>query len=404
MAGLKIKNVLLNVRKDFPFFEQGLIYLDSAATSQKPRFVLDAVREFYENNNANVHRGIYLLAEEATELYESARKTVADFIGADADEIVFVRNATEGINLVAHTFGDLVVGKNDAILLTEMEHHSNIVPWQLLAQRKGARVSYVPVTVNGELDFSAVKSALAQKPKIFAFTHVSNVLGAVNPAKEFIDEAQKHGVPVLLDASQSVPGMPVNVKELGCDFLVFSGHKILGPHIGVLYGKRELLKQMPPFLAGGGMIKKVSSQTSTFIEPPWKFEAGTFDVPSAVGLASAIKYLKNIGVENVRQHAQELIDYAFENLSNDSAVKIYGSKERLNLLSFNLGDMHAHDVAAVLDEFGVCVRAGHHCAQPLMDALGIPACVRLSVGVYNTKEDIDKFLFALKHAKKVFRL
>lgn len=395
---------LLDVRTDFPFFEQDIVYLDSAATSQKPKQVLGAILEFYRKNNANVHRGVYTLAEKATKLYEDSRKIIADFIGADSDEIVFVRNATEAINIVARSFGEKIVSKNDMILLTEMEHHSNIVPWQIVALKKNAKIKYVPITENGKINKLALKKLLAQKPKIFAFTHISNVIGTINPAKEFIKEAHKQGVPVLLDASQSVPSMPVNVKELDCDFMVFSGHKTLGPHIGVLYGKRKLLEGMNPFLTGGGMIKQVGLQNSSWNDLPWKFEAGTVDAPSAVGFAVAVKYLSRIGMEKVMAHEQSLINYAYEQLSKDSAVKIYGPKERINLISFNLGDMHAHDVCAVLDDEGVCVRGGHHCAQPLMKILGIPACVRLSVGIYNTKEDIDRFLIALKHAKKVFRL
>jgi len=393
-----------NVRKDFAFFEQGLIYLDSAATSQKPRVVLNAMVDFYEKSNANVHRGVYRLAERATQLYENARKAVADFIGADAREIVFVRNATEAINLVARTFGNAVVGKNDTILLTEMEHHSNIVPWQMLAKSKGARLSFVPITESGVIDVSALRHALSKKPKIFAFTHVSNVLGAINPAKEFVKEAHTFGVPVLVDASQSVPSMPVNVKDLDCDFLVFSGHKMLGPHIGVLYGKRELLEKMEPFLGGGDMIKEVDFESSTYNDVPWKFEAGTVDVPSAVGLAAAIEYLKSLGMENVRCHEVALAQYAYDQLKKDPLITVYGPKERLNLVSFNVGDMHGHDVSTLLDQYGVCARSGHHCAHPLMKRLGIPASVRVSFGPYNTLKDVDLFLEALHKAKKVFGL
>lgn len=395
---------LLDVRKDFPFFSQGLVYLDSAATSQKPKVVLDVMREFYEKNNANVHRGVYRLADMATQMYEAARKTVAEFIGAHPREIVFVRNATEAINLVAHSFGGSVVSKDDSILLTEMEHHSNIVPWQMLAKTKDAKLSFVPITESGQIELSAVRHGVSQKPKIFAFTHVSNVLGTINPAKEFIAEAHKCGVPVLLDASQSVPSMPVSVKDLDCDFLVFSGHKLLGPHIGVLYGKRELLERMEPFLCGGGMIKEVDFQSSTWNDVPWKFEAGTFDVPSAVGLASAIEYLNKVGMKNVMEHEQALARYAYDLLGKDPVVTLYGSDNRLNLVSFNVGDMHGHDVSTLLDQHGVCVRAGHHCAHPLMKRLGIPACVRVSFGVYSTKADVDKFMVALQKAKKVFGL
>ncbi len=403
MAVMQVLNAA-QVKNDFPFFKQKIVYLDSAATSQKPRVVLDAVIDFYENNNANVNRGMYQLAEKATQKYDDARKAVADFIGAHPREIVFVRNATEAINLVAHTFGRSVVEKGDSILLTEMEHHSNILPWQMVVNAKDAKLAFVPITNSGTLDLSDVSSALAKKPKLFAFTHVSNVLGTINPAKEFVAAAHKHGVPVLIDASQSVPSMPVNVKDLNCDFLVFSGHKMLAPHIGVLYAKRELLDKMNPFLVGGGMVKEVSWDSAVYKEGPEKFEAGTFDVPSAVGLAAAIKYINTIGRENVMLHEEELAQYAYEQLSRDKSITIYGPKERLNLVSFNVGDMHAHDVATILDESGVCVRAGHHCAHPLLKRLGIPACVRASFGPYNTKEDVDALIAGIKKAKKVFGL
>jgi cysteine desulfurase/selenocysteine lyase len=392
------------VRKDFPFFARNLVYLDSAATTQKPRVVLDAMRKYYETTNANVHRGVYSLAEEATQAYESARKKVAGFIGASPREVVFVRNATEGINLVAQSWGGVSIQRGDVILLTEMEHHSNIVPWQMLAKRTGARISYLPINEHGVLDWNSAVHALKQKPKILAFTHISNVLGTINPAKELIAEAHKNGVPVLLDASQSVPHMPVSVKELDCDFMVFSGHKMLGPFVGVLYGKRELLEKMEPVLGGGDMIKEVSFEGSTWNEVPWKFEAGTPCIAGAVGLGAAVDYLHSLGMENIWKHEQELVSYAYNKLKNDKHVAIYGPEQRAGVVSFNLGDMHAHDVSTVLDQQGFCVRSGHHCAQPLMDRLGVAATVRISFGPYNTKEDVDAFLAALEKAKKVFRL
>ena len=403
MANISVLDVV-KVRKDFPFFARGMVYLDSAATTHKPTMVLEAMLKFYEISNANVHRGVHSLAEEATQAYEGARKKVAEFIGAHPREIVFVRNATEGVNLVAQSWG-MNLSKGDTILLTEMEHHSNIVPWQMLAKRVGAKVSYIPITENGELDKNSTLHAIQQKPKLFAFMHVSNVLGTVNPAKELIAEAHKNGIITLIDASQSVPHMPVNVKELDCDFMVFSGHKMLAPFgIGVLYGKRELLEKMEPVLGGGDMIKEVSFEGSTWNEVPWKFEAGTPNVAGAVGLGAAVDYLKSMGMESVWKHEQELTRYAYDKMKKDDVVFLYGPEQRGGVISFNLGDMHAHDVSTVLDQQNICVRSGHHCAQPLMERLGVAATVRISFGPYNTKEDVDAFLAALQKAKKVFRL
>src|SRR3990172_4900268 len=403
MANISVLDVV-KVRKDFPFFARGMVYLDSAATTHKPTMVLEAMRKFYEISNSNVHRGVNSLAEEATQAYEGARKKIAEFIGASPREIVFVRNATEGINLVAQSWGSNI-GKGDTILLTEMEHHSNIVPWQMLAKRVGAKVSYIPITENGELDKNSTLHAIQQKPKLFAFMHVSNVLGTVNPVKELIAEAHKNGIMTLMDASQSAPHMSVNVKELGCDFMVFSGHKMLAPFgIGVLYGRRELLEKMEPVLGGGDMIKAVTFEGSTWNEVPWKFEAGTPNVAGAVGLGAAVDYLKSMGMESVWKHEQELTRYAYDKMKKEDVVFLYGPEQRGGVISFNLGDMHAHDVSTVLDQQNICVRSGHHCAQPLMERLGVAATVRISFGPYNTKEDVDAFLAALQKAKQVFRL
>lgn len=403
MANISVLDVA-RVRKDFPFFARGMVYLDSAATTHKPAIVLEVMKKFYETSNSNVHRGVNSLAEEATQAYEGARKKIAEFIGAHPKEIVFVRNATEGINLVAQSWGSNI-SKGDTILLTEMEHHSNIVPWQMLAKRSGAKVSYIPITEHGELDKNSTNHMLEQKPKLFSFMHVSNVLGTINPAKELIAEAHKNGVITLVDASQSVPHMPVNVKELDCDFMVFSGHKMLAPFgIGVLYGKRELLEKMEPVLGGGDMIKEVTFEGSTWNEVPWKFEAGTPNVAGAVGFGAAVDYLNSLGMDNVWKHEQELTRYAYDMMKKDDVILMYGPEMRSGVISFNLGDMHAHDVSTVLDHLKVCVRSGHHCAQPLMDRLGVASTVRISFGPYNTKEDVDVFLAALQKAKKVFRL
>lgn len=397
MAGISVKN-------DFPFFKKKLVYLDSAATAQKPKVVIDAVKNYYESHNANVHRGVYSLGEEATQLYESARGKVAKFIGADKNEVVFVRNATEAINVVARSWGAANVKKGDVIILTQMEHHSNIVPWQMLAKARGAKLVYVPITKDGELDRAEFSRLVSKKPKIFAFTHVSNVLGTINPAKELIAEAKKYGVTTLVDACQSVPHMKVDVKSLDADFLVFSGHKLYAPFVGVLYGKKELLERMEPVLGGGDMIKEVTFAGAKWNDVPYKFEAGTPNIEGTIGLGVAIDYINKVGMSKIAAHEKKLIDYCYSQLKKNPLVEVYGPKKRAGVVSFNFGDMHAHDVSSVLDEQGVCVRSGHHCAQPLMSVLKIPACARISVGVYTTKDDIDKFLNALKTAKEVFRL
>lgn len=391
------------VRKEFPFFKTKRVYLDTAATAQKPQAVIDAITNTYKKY-ANVHRGAYELAEELSEKYESARKTIAKFINALPKEIVFVRNATEAINLVARSWGEANISKGDTILLTEMEHHSNLVPWQMLAEKTGAIVKYVPITESGELDWNAAAHELKQKPKLFAFTHISNVLGTVNPAKELIAEAHKYDVPVLLDACQSVPHMLVNVRSLNADFLVFSGHKMYGPEVGVLYAKQHILEEMPPFLGGGDMIKGVTFDGFTTNEVPWKFEAGTPNIAGAIGLAAAVDFLEAIGMEKVWAHEQALVEYALARLKENELVTVYGPEQRAGVMSFNFGDMHAHDVSTVLDHVNVSARSGHHCAQPLMTKLSVPATVRISFGVYTTKEDIDVFLAGLVKAKEVFRL
>lgn len=391
-------------RSDFPILKSKTVYLDSGATSQKPKIVLKTVKHFLETSNANVHRGVYQWSARATEWYEGARKTVADFIKAQPNEIVFVRNATEAINLVSRSWGDVFVKKGDLIVSTVMEHHSNIVPWQALANRTGAHLAYIPITKEGLLDRAEASKLLAKKPKLLAVTHVSNVLGTINPVKELVAEAHKHGTLVLVDAAQSIPHLPVDVKELDADFLVFSGHKLFAPSVGVLYAKKQLLDVMEPFLFGGDMIKEVSLEKSSWNAVPWKFEAGTPAIPEAIGLAAAITYVKKIGVDKVAVHDAEVIAYAYEKLSAVPGVTIYGPKERSGVISFNLGDVHSHDVATVLDEDNIAIRSGHHCCMPLMQALKIGACARISIALYSTKDDIDKFIKALVKAKKVFRV
>ncbi|RMD58226.1 cysteine desulfurase [Candidatus Woesearchaeota archaeon] len=392
-------------KSDFPLLRSGnIVYLDSAATTQKPDAVLNAHREFLEKHNANVHRGVYSLSEDATGRYESARKRVADFINASAQEVVFTRNATESINVIARSWGEANVSEGDTILLTEMEHHSNLVPWQMLAKRKGAKLKFVPITEKGELDMEKARDLLSERPKLFALTHVSNVLGTVNPIVELTRLAHEGGVAVLIDAAQSVAHMRVDVRDIDCEFLVFSGHKLYAPALGVLYAKKHILEEMEPVLGGGEMIKEVSFTSARWNDIPHKFEAGTPDAASAIALAAAVDYIEKIGFSNIQAHEKELVDYAYRKLSEIPCVRIYGPKERAAVVSFNLGDMHSHDVSSVLDDFGVCVRSGQHCAQPLLEKLGIPACARISFGIYNDKSDVDSFIKALLRAKEVFGL
>lgn len=404
-----------NVKKDFPILNRQingrrLVYLDSGATSQKPEVVINAISDYYRNHNANVHRGVHVLAEEATELFENARKTVADFIGVKQEEIVFVRNTTEAINMVAYAWGRKNVGKGDEVATTIMEHHSNFVPWQQLVIERRAEFKVWDIEDNGTLDLDKISEVVNSKTKIFAVTHVSNVLGTINDVKEIVKRAKRINpdILVLVDGAQAVPHMKVNVGELAADFYAFSGHKMMGPMgIGVLYGKKEVLENMPPFLMGGGMIREVSIERTEFREVPVRFEAGTPDVASAVGLSAAVKYLKKMGMENVREHEKELTKYCLEELGKVEGITIYGPKDvekRAGVVSFNFKNVHAHDVAQILDSVGVCVRSGHHCAMPLHTRLGISASTRASMYVYNDKADIDRLMEGLDKVKKVFSI
>src|SRR5436305_5004049 len=387
------------IRKDFPILARQvhgkpLVYLDSTASSQKPRAVIGAMSTYYETTHANVHRGVYEISEEATTKMEKARVKVARFINArQSKQVIFTRNTTEGINLVAYSWGNTNISAGDLIILTEMEHHSNLVPWQLLAHRTGARLEFVPVTDEGLLRLDIYEQLLEQKPKLVAFTHMSNVLGTINPAQEMIAQAHAVGATVVADAAQSVPHLPVDVQALDADFLCFSAHKMLGPTgVGVLYGKRDLLEAMPPFMGGGDMIRTVGLQKSTWNDLPWKFEAGTPAIAEAIGLGAAVDYLKALGMENVLQHEQELTHYAMEQLQSVPGLTIYGPEaaRRGGVISFTLGDIHPHDLASILDQqVGVAVRAGHHCAQPLMQRFGLSATARASCYVYTIKEEID---------------
>lgn len=400
------------IREQFPIFRRTvrgkrLIYLDSAATSQKPQCVIDAEREFYERYNANVHRGAYLIAEEATTAYEAAREKVAKFINAPSkDCIVFTRGTTEAINLVAYSWGWANLREGDEILLTEMEHHSNIVPWQLIAERTGAKIKVVPITDDALLDMEAFDRLLTERVKIVAVTHVSNVLGTINPVQEICRKAHEVGAVVLVDGAQAAPHLPVDVQAIDCDFYALSGHKMCGPTgSGALYGRKELLEAMPPFLGGGEMIRTVTFERTTFNDVPYKFEAGTPAIAQAIGLGAAVDYLTKIGMERIRAHEVELVAYALEKLREVDSIAIYGAappEQRGGVIAFNIGDIHPHDLATFLDAHGICIRAGHHCAQPLMRRLGVAATARASFYLYNTPDEIDALVEALHQAAKFF--
>lgn len=398
------------VREDFPILQKKinghpLVYLDSAATSQRPVQVIEAVSEFYRGKNANVHRGVYALAFEATEAYEAARAKVASLIGGAPEEVIFTLGTTEALNLVAHSLGEARVHAGDEILVTEMEHHANLIPWQELARRVGASLRAVRST-GGFLDLADFRT-LSSRTKVVAVAHVSNVLGTINPIPEIAAEAHQAGALVVVDAAQSVPHMPVSVRELGADFLAFSGHKMLGPTgIGVLWGRGELLEGLPPFLTGGEMIREVWLDHATWADPPTKFEAGTPPIAQAVGLGAAVDYLTSIGMEEVRRHDLELTEKALEGLLSRDYVTVYGPKapeDRGGVVSFNLHGVHPHDVATLLGQEGIAIRAGHHCAQPLHRALGIPASARASFYLYNTPLEVEAFLCALDRAWEVMR-
>ncbi len=397
------------IKEDFPIFKRKihgkpLVYLDSAASSQKPRQVIQALSDYYEKTHANIHRGVYTLSEEATLAYEDAHRKVARFINAKFKEIVFTKNTTESINLLAYSLG-LQLKKGDEILLTEMEHHADLVPWQQIAKRVGAVVKFIKVAREGELVID--DELFTQKTKIVAVTHISNVLGTINPVKEIIRKAHKVGAKVIIDAAQSVPHMPLDVKALDADFIVFSSHKMLGPTgIGVLYGKQELLEAMTPFLYGGDMIREVTLEDSTFNYLPWKFEAGTPNIAGGIAFGVAVEYLTNIGMHNIEQHDKELLHYAHEQLSKVEGITIYGPKDlskKSSIIAFNFEDIHPHDVSSILDTEGIAIRGGHHCAMPLMKTLGIQASCRASFYLYNTKEDVDALVKALEKVRKVFK-
>ena len=399
------------LRADFPILSRRvngapLVYLDSAATSQKPVAVLDAMDAYYRETNANVHRGVYTLAAEATDRFEAGRDSVARLVSAPRECTVFTKNASEAINLVAWAWGVRELAAGDEILVTEMEHHSNIVPWQIVAEITGAVVRFVPVTPEGELDMGALREMLSERTRIVAVVHASNVLGTINPVAEIAQLAHEQGALVLVDGSQSVPHMPVDFAALGCDFLAFTGHKMLGPTgIGVLVGRRALLESMGPFLGGGEMISNVTREGSTWNDIPWKFEAGTPPIAEAVGLGAAADYLAAIGLDAVRAHEIDLIDHMLAALSEVEGITIYGPRDpeaRGGAVSFSLPDMHPHDIAQLVDRQGVCIRAGHHCAKPLMSVLGVGATARASAYLYNSHDEIDVLVSALGAARATF--
>ncbi len=394
------------VRQEFPILHQTvhgkpMVYLDSGASSQKPAAVIEAMNTYYREYNANVHRGIYQISEKASDAYEKSRKKVGRFINARSwREVIFTRNTTESINLVAFSWGSANIKAGDVIISTEMEHHANIVPWQQLAARTGATVKYIPVTAQGYLDMAAFEAMLSPEVKLVAVTQMSNVLGTIPPLTKIVELAHNVGALVLVDGAQSVPHMVTDVQAADYDFLVFSSHKMLGPTgVGVLWARKEILADMPPFMTGGDMIKKVTLAGSDWNDLPWKFEAGTPPIAEAIGLGYAIDYLKEIGMENIRQHEIELVTYALEKLNQVEGLRIYGPQDpqiRGGAVSFTLGDIHAHDIAAVLDREGIAVRAGHHCAMPLHDKFGLSATARASFYVYNTPADIDHLVVGLE--------
>ncbi len=402
----------MNVRKDFPILERKvngkkLAYLDNSATSQKPRQVIDAITNYYNDYNSNIHRAVHTLGTEATEVYEAARENFAKFINAKSKrEIIFVRNATEAANLVMYSWGRANLKKGDEIVASVMEHHSNIVPWQGLKE-SGVIVRFVDIDENGKLKIDQLKKLVNKKTKLVAITHVSNVLGTINDVKMIAKIAHENNSLILVDGAQSVPHMKVDVQDIDCDFMIISGHKMMAPTgIGVLYVKEGILKEMQPFLLGGDMIKEVSLEGASWNDLPWKFEAGTPDIAGAIGLNAAVNYLMKIGMDTVREHEIEITEYALKKLSTIKGIKIYGSKnagERAGVISFNIANIHSHDVASIVDGYGVAIRSGHNCAQPLMKRLGVSSVARASFYVYNTKEDVDRLIEALNRVKKVFK-
>ena len=404
------------IRKDFPILKRKvsggkpLVYLDNAATTQKPLAVIDSIHDYYMNYNSNIHRAVHQLAEEATLAFEKTREKVARFVNArSTEEIIFTRNATEAINLVAYSWGRANIKRDDRIVISEIEHHSNIVPWQILATEKGANLDYIGVDDSGYLKMHEYEKYLASgKVKLVSVSHMSNVLGTIIPVNDIVKMSHEKGIPVLVDGAQSVPHMKVDVQEMGCDFMAFSAHKMLGPTgVGILYVKKELLEKMPPFMGGGDMIKEVHKYETRYNDLPYKFEGGTPNIADVIGFAAAIDYLNNLGMDKVRQHEIELTKYALDNISKVKGITLYGPPDpshRGGVVSFNIGDIHPHDLATIMNDHGVAIRSGHHCAQVLMERLDVAATSRASFYIYNTKEEIDTFIGALHEARRLFKI
>jgi cysteine desulfurase/selenocysteine lyase len=398
------------VRRDFPILREKvrgrpLVYLDNAATSQKPQVVIETLQKYYSRENANIHRGIHFLSERATQAYEDARAKVGGFLNAaESREIIFVRGTTEGINLVAQSYGRKFIGEADEIILSAMEHHSNIVPWQILCEQVGARLHIIPMNDDGELLIDEYERLLSDRTKLVAVTHLSNALGTINPVKQIIQIAHRRGVPVLVDGAQAVPHLKVDVRDLDCDFYAFSGHKLYGPTgVGVLYGRASLLDAMPPYQGGGEMIRSVTFEKTLYKVLPYKFEAGTPNIAGGIGLGAAIDYLSQVGLDLVAAYERELLDYATDAVSTITGVQIIGTaKEKAGILSFVLEGVHAHDVGTILDQEGIAIRTGHHCAMPVMQRFGLPATARASLAIYNTKEEVDALVGAIHKVKRVF--
>jgi cysteine desulfurase/selenocysteine lyase len=400
-----------NYKKDFPILTQtihgkSLAFLDSAASSQKPQCVIDALVNYYQHDHANIHRGVYELSVRATQLFERSRTRIKHFIHAQkSEEIIFVKGTTEAINLVANSYGSAFVNANDEIIISQMEHHANIVPWQMLCEKTGAQLKVIPIFENGELDLDTYKKLFSSRTKIVAVTHASNLLGTINPIKEMVKIAHSYNVPVLVDGAQAIPHMPVDVQDLDCDFYVFSSHKAYGPTgVGVLYGKEKWLNVMPPYQGGGDMIETVSFEKTTYKKIPNKFEAGTPNIADVIAFATALDYLNAIGMKNIFIHEQELLQYMTAKLSAIPELKIIGTaKNKVGVVSFVLDHIHPHDIGTILDHEGVAVRAGHHCAMPLIEQYGIPACVRASLGIYSDKQDVDQLIEGLHSVLRLFK-
>lgn len=398
------------IRADFPILSRSvhgkpLVYLDNAATTQKPKIVIDAITDYYTNYNSNIHRGVHKLSQEATDLYENARTTIKNFINAGKlQEIIFTRGTTEAINLVAHSFGKSILNEGDEVLISTMEHHSNIVPWQLVCQERGAKLSVVPINDEGEIIFEEFEKMLTDKVKIVSIVHISNSLGTINPVKKIIQKAHKKGIPVLIDVAQSIQHTQIDVKDLDCDFLAFSGHKLYGPTgIGALYAKEKHLLNMPPYQGGGDMIRTVSFEKTTYNDLPYKFEAGTPNIVGAIGLARAIDYVQSIGMDNIVAYESELLDYGHNLLADIKELRFIGTaREKASVISFDLEGVHPHDIGTMLDIDGVAVRTGQHCTEPLMKRFGVPATTRASLSFYNTKDEINVLANSIRKVIKMF--